>query len=60
MLQIFLPVAVVHAVSIVINSFALLFVKSPVTIVVVIRAVLVLALAVLFTVLEVAFIDWRL
>ena len=60
MLQIFLPVAVVHAFSIVINSFALLFVKSPVTIVVVIRIVLVLALAVLFTVLEVAFIDWGL
>jgi hypothetical protein len=58
MFQIFLPVAVVHAFSIVVNSFALLFVKSPVTIVVVIRAVLVFALALLFTVLKVAFIGW--
>ncbi len=60
MLQIFLPVTVVHTFGIIVDPLALLFVKCPVSIVVVVRAVFVLALAVLFAVLEVALIDWGL
>ena len=57
MFLVLVPLAVVQALRVVVDALALFLVKRPVAIVIMVRAVLVLALAMLFAVLEVALVN---
>lgn len=60
MFHVLLPLAVVQTLSVIVNTFPLLLVERPVTVVVMVRAVLVFTLPVLFAVLKIALVNWRL